>query len=68
MIAVDGWLGARDDVHMLMQVHDELVFEIRADVFDALRAGIAERMQGAAELSVPLVVDVGVGTNWDQAH
>jgi DNA polymerase-1 len=68
MIAVDGWLGARDDVHMLMQVHDELVFEIRADVVDALRAGIAERMQGAAELSVPLVVDVGVGTNWDQAH
>jgi DNA polymerase-1 len=68
MIAVDGWLGARDDVHMLMQVHDELVFEVRADVVDAIRTGIAERMQGAAELSVPLVVDVGVGANWHEAH
>jgi DNA polymerase-1 len=68
MIAVDDWLGDRDDVHMLMQVHDELVFEVRADAVDAIRTGIAERMQGAAELSVPLVVDVGVGANWDEAH
>ena len=68
MIAVDGWLGDSDDAHMLMQVHDELVFEVRADAVDTIRAGIAERMQGAAELSVPLVVDVGVGANWDEAH
>ncbi|HWU75407.1 MAG TPA: DNA polymerase I [Rhodanobacter sp.] len=68
MIAVAGWLRSRDDAHMLMQVHDELVFEVRADAVDAVRAGVIERMSGAAELAVPLLVDVGVGTNWDEAH
>ncbi|WP_199099844.1 DNA polymerase I [Dyella sp. ASV21] len=68
MIAVHDWLRDRDDAHMLMQVHDELVFEVRKDAVDAVRAGVIERMSGAAELSVPLVVDVGVGANWDQAH
>jgi DNA polymerase-1 len=58
----------RDDAHMLMQVHDELVFEVREDAVETLRAGVAERMQGAAELAVPLVVDIGVGSNWDEAH
>ena len=68
MIAVAGWLKDRDDTHMLMQVHDELVFEVRADAVDAVRAGVVERMSGAAELAVPLLVDVGVGANWDEAH
>jgi DNA polymerase-1 len=68
MIAVDAWLAMRDDAHMLMQVHDELVFEVREDAVETLRAGVAERMQGAAELAVPLVVDIGVGSNWDEAH
>ncbi|HET8554096.1 MAG TPA: DNA polymerase I, partial [Rhodanobacteraceae bacterium] len=68
MLAVDAWLRTRDDAHMLMQVHDELVFEVRADAVDAIRAGIIERMQGAAELAVPLIVEVGVGENWDEAH
>ena len=68
MIAVDGWLAGRDDARMLMQVHDELVFEVRADEVDAVRAGVVERMSGAAELKVPLLVDVGVGANWDEAH
>ncbi len=68
MIAVAAWLGGRDDAHMLMQVHDELVFEVRADTVDAVRAGVIERMSGAAELAVPLLVDVGVGANWDEAH
>ena len=68
MIAVAAWLKDRDDAHMLMQVHDELVFEIRADTVDTVRDAIRERMSGAAELQVPLVVDVGVGKNWDEAH
>ena len=68
MIAVDGWLAGRDDARMLMQVHDELVFEVRADAVEAVRAGVIARMSGAAELKVPLLVDVGVGANWDEAH
>jgi DNA polymerase I len=68
MIAVAAWLKDRDDAHMLMQVHDELVFEVRADAVDAVRAAVVGRMSGAAELAVPLLVDVGVGANWDEAH
>jgi DNA polymerase-1 len=68
MIAVADWLKDRDDAHMLMQVHDELVFEVRADAVEAVRAAVIERMSGAAALAVPLLVDVGVGDNWDQAH
>ena len=68
MIAVASWLKDRDDAHMLMQVHDELVFEVRADAVDEVRAAVIERMSGAAELAVPLLVDVGVGNNWDEAH
>jgi DNA polymerase-1 len=69
MIAVDAWLtDAGEPAHMLMQVHDELVFEIREDRVEPLAAAIRERMAAAAELAVPLVVDVGVGANWDEAH
>ncbi|HVC17346.1 MAG TPA: DNA polymerase I [Rhodanobacter sp.] len=68
MIAMAAWIDGRDDVHMLMQVHDELVFEVRADAVDSVRAAVIERMSGAAELAVPLLVDVGVGANWDEAH
>ncbi|GAB2581004.1 DNA polymerase I [Dyella jejuensis] len=68
MIAVAAWLKGRDDAHMLMQVHDELVFEVRADAVDTVREAIRARMAGAAELRVPLIVDIGVGKNWDEAH
>lgn len=68
MITVAAWLKDRDDAHMLMQVHDELVFEVRADAIDSVRDAIRQRMSGAAELQVPLIVDVGVGKNWDEAH
>ena len=69
MVAIDEWLGKRDDdAHMLMQVHDELVFEVRADAVDAVREGVRIRMQGAAELAVPLLVDIGTGANWNEAH
>jgi DNA polymerase-1 len=69
MIAVDAWCQ-REDVpaRLIMQVHDELVLEVRADAVDLVRSGIRERMVGAAELSVPLRVDVGTGANWDEAH
>lgn len=69
MLAVDNWLQAeRPEARMLMQVHDELVFEVDAGAVDAVSAAIRGRMQGAAELEVPLIVDIGVGDNWDEAH
>ncbi|HKT42076.1 MAG TPA: DNA polymerase I [Rhodanobacteraceae bacterium] len=69
MVAIDGWLQDRgDDAHMLMQVHDELVFEVREDALDAVRDGVRIRMQGAAELDVPLLVDIGSGRSWGEAH
>ncbi|HEV2622307.1 MAG TPA: DNA polymerase I [Frateuria sp.] len=68
MIAMGLYLCERTDAHMLMQVHDELVFEVQEDAVDAMRRAVTERMSGAAELAVPLVVDVGVGANWEQAH
>jgi DNA polymerase I len=69
MISVDAWLReTRLGVAMIMQVHDELVFEVDADDVDALVAGVVSRMQQAADLDVGLVVDVGQGANWDEAH
>ena len=69
MIAVDAWLAAAGlDARIVMQVHDELVFEAHEDAVDAVVRGAVERMQAAADLSVGLEVDVGVGDNWDQAH
>lgn len=56
------------DMRMIMQVHDELIFEIKeSQVDDAIKL-IVDKMEHAAELTVPLVVDVGVGINWDEAH
>ena len=68
MISVAGWLKTRDDAHMLMQVHDELVFEVRKDSVEEIRREVVARMSGAAELRVPLLVEAGVGSNWDEAH
>ena len=56
------------DMRMIMQVHDELVFEIKESQVDAAVKLIKEKMESAAELSVPLIVDVGIGSNWDEAH
>jgi len=69
MIAVDDWL--RDTgavVRMIMQVHDELVFEVHEDTVEQASEAIRDRMTGIAQLSVPLVVDIGSGANWDEAH
>ena len=69
MIAVDAWC-TREDVpaRLIMQVHDELVLEVRADATEAVAAGVREHMVKAAELKVPLRVDLGTGANWDEAH
>ena len=53
---------------MIMQVHDELVFEVDEDKVDAVRDRVIELMSAAADLKVPLKVDAGVGSNWDEAH
>ena len=55
-------------VRMLMQVHDELVFEVRKDLLEPSCQRIRSCMESAAELSVPLLVDVWIGTNWEEAH
>jgi DNA polymerase-1 len=69
MIAVDEWIQSTEvPVRMIMQVHDELVFEVAEDFIDEARETIRALMAGATELSVPLLVDVGVGDNWDEAH
>ena len=70
MIAVDAWLQCLDvgATRMIMQVHDELVFEVRDDAIAQITDGVRERMMGAAKLSVPLIVDIGEGSNWDEAH
>jgi DNA polymerase-1 len=69
MLAVDGWLQqGQVDAHMIMQVHDELVFEVATDEVEPVREQICDLMSQAAELSVPLLVEAGVGNNWDEAH
>jgi DNA polymerase-1 len=69
MIDVDKWLEADNiDARMIMQVHDELVFEVATPIVEGFIQTAAEIMEAAAELAVPLVVDVGQGTNWDEAH
>lgn len=69
MISIDGWLADHADrALMVLQVHDELVFEVETGFVDTLIAEARERMASAAGLRVPLVVDAGVGVNWDEAH
>ncbi len=70
MIAVDDWLQQQNDgtVRMIMQVHDELVFEVQGDAVESASQQIRELMENSMKLDVPLQVEVGVGDNWDQAH
>jgi DNA polymerase I len=69
MLAVDDWCRTEQaGVHLIMQVHDELVFEVREDALPAARGRIGTLMSGAAELSVPLKVELGEGASWDEAH
>jgi len=69
MIAADQWLyKEQPDAKMIMQVHDELVFEIAEEHVDDCAAKIRSIMCTAADLDVPLIVDIGIGNNWDEAH
>ncbi|KTC32750.1 DNA polymerase I, partial [Pseudomonas sp. ABAC61] len=69
MVAVDNWLQSSGlDARVILQVHDELVLEVREDLVDQVREEIRGYMSGAATLDVPLLVEVGVGNNWDEAH
>ena len=69
MLVLDTWITeSKTPVRMIMQVHDELVFEVAREAVEDVTPHIRERMSGAADLAVPLVVDIGVGDNWDEAH
>ena len=69
MLSLDAWIAESGaPVRMIMQVHDELVFEVASEAVGDVAPLVRERMSGAAELAVPLVVDIGEGDNWDEAH
>ena len=69
MLSVHQWLESADmPARMIMQVHDELVFEVQRDMAESLRDQVVDLMSAAAELAVPLKVDAGIGENWDEAH
>ena len=69
MIAVDDWLqNSSTATRMIMQVHDELVFEVPENEVQAVDQQIQGMMAAAAQLDVPLVVDSDIGDNWDEAH
>ncbi|MCM0614327.1 DNA polymerase I [Marinobacter sediminum] len=70
MIEVEDWLTREhaDKARMTMQVHDELILEVNEDALSQIREGLVKRMSAAAELDVPLLVEAGVGDNWDEAH
>ncbi|MBL3557933.1 MULTISPECIES: DNA polymerase I [Marinobacter] len=70
MVSVEDWLldNHGDDARMILQVHDELILEVREAAVDKIREGLEQRMSAAATLDVPLLVEAGVGNNWDEAH
>ena len=69
MIDVDRWIESECvDARLVMQVHDELVLEVRNDALDTVRQGVIDRMSAAAELDVELLVEAGAGKDWDSAH
>jgi len=69
MIHVNNWLETSGlDARVILQVHDELVLEVREDLVEQISTEIRQHMSGAAQLDVPLLVEVGVGNNWDEAH
>ncbi len=70
MIAVDHWVQQQpqDEVRLLMQVHDELVFEVKESALESVTTEVKALMEQAATLDVPLIADAGFGDNWDQAH
>ena len=69
MVSVDQWLTeSKVSARLIMQVHDELVLEVHKDQLEEVRTRVTELMCNAAELRVPLKVEAGTGSNWDEAH
>lgn len=68
MIGIDKAIHGNDEIKMIMQVHDELVFEVKADKIEQYSQLIKAEMEKAISLKVPLIAEVGVGENWDEAH
>ena len=69
MIDVDQWIGKNNsDIKMIMQVHDELVFEVKKGFADEALKNIIRLMEGSVELDIPLIVDANTGANWNEAH
>jgi DNA polymerase-1 len=70
MVALHDWITSQSahEITMIMQVHDELVFEVAAADVEAVKTPVRDCMTGAADLKVPLLVDIGTGANWDEAH
>jgi DNA polymerase-1 len=70
MMSVEDWLlnEHADEARMIMQVHDELILEVKESALDTICKGLESRMSDAASLDVPLLVEAGVGNNWDEAH
>jgi DNA polymerase-1 len=69
MVSVQDWLDAEKlATKLIMQVHDELVLEVPENELDQVKKQVCELMQNVAKLDVPLIVEAGVGKNWDEAH
>ena len=69
MIDVDKWIGGENpDIRMIMQVHDELIFEVKKELADEAISEIVNLMESSVELKIPLIVDANMGTNWNEAH
>ena len=68
MLEVHKKVKDNDDINLIMQVHDELVFEVREEKAEELTKQIQQIMEQAAQLDIPLKVDAGIGDNWDEAH
>ncbi len=68
MIAVDAWCTPSSGARLIMQVHDELVLEVESGKVAEVSAAVRQHMAAAANLRVPLRVDIGTGANWDEAH
>jgi len=69
MLNVDAWLADSSvDATMIMQVHDELIVEVATEQTEAVAETLVEKMMSAVSLDVPLLVEAGIGNNWDEAH